>query len=66
MTEREKLRLLAEIDAMIELRDMASQRNTRKGRYVAQLMDGAIELTRRRLRALNGAAEPLQQPRFAT
>lgn len=65
MTEREKLRLLAEIDAMIALRDMVKQRNTQKGRYVAQLMDSAIEMTRQRLRALSAPMDALQTPRCA-
>lgn len=65
MTPREKLRLLAEIDMMIALRDAARQRNTQKGRYVAYLMEGTIEMARQRLRGLSKRAAVAESQRFA-
>jgi len=58
MTHREKLRLLAEIDVMIALRDAARQRNTQKGRYVVYLMESSIEMARHQLRGLSEPGQP--------
>ncbi|MEZ5464576.1 MAG: hypothetical protein R3F22_04970 [Lysobacteraceae bacterium] len=50
MTQRERLQVLANIDAMIALRDAARRRDTRKSRYAVELMNASIHLLRQRLR----------------
>lgn len=60
---RECLRLLAEIDDMIALRDVACRRDSVKCRYAAQLMDASIDLARHRLRQLGSALPGWPAPR---